>query len=223
MTRTDLRTMVLSWLDDLQGAYFTPAQVNVWLNMAQRQVQMELLQAGENWYMKPVETLMVSGQQDYMFPSDFVYEHRIEIVLSGTGSNENRQPLIFITTNQQDQVPISIGVPSCYYIKKDRFTISPTPSTAMSNKTLRLYYSPRVADMTSDSDSPDVPEQFMEYVAILAAFNGFIKDDRGAENLLSKKTEYLNILKKMAEDRNQDAARQVVMVEDYDSAGGMWF
>ena len=39
MTRSDLRTAVLSWADDNQGAYFTAAQVNVWLNMAQREVQ----------------------------------------------------------------------------------------------------------------------------------------------------------------------------------------
>src|SRR5574343_497738 len=123
--------------------------------------------------MKPVTTTLVVAQQDYALPSDFIVEHRLEIVLSGSGSTENRRPLEPITTNQQDLISIASGTPSHYYIKKDRVTLSPTPDTAL---TMRLYYSPRVADMTADADSPDVPEQFMEYVAILAAYDGFIKD-----------------------------------------------
>lgn len=219
MTRADLRTLILSWLDDLQGAYFTAAQVNVWLNLAQRQVQQLLLQAGENWYMKPVETTLVVNQCDYVLPNDFMVEHRLEVVLSGTGVNENRQALGFITTNQQSLVPLTTGTPTNYYIKKDRVTISPYPDQAL---TMRLYYSPRVADMTSDSDTPDVPEQFMEFVAILAAFDGFIKDDRAPENLLLKKNQYLELLKQMAEDRTQDQGRQVVIRNDYDIYGA-WF
>lgn len=217
MTRADLRNLVLSWLDDLQGAYFTAAQVNVWLNLAQREVQKLLLQAGENWYMRPVETLTVSGQSDYVLPSDFVFEHRLEVVLSGTGTNENRQALRVITTNEQDLISIAVGNPSNYYIKKDRVTLSPTPQT--SNQILRLYYSPRVVDMTSDSDSPDVPEQFMEFVAILAAFDGFIKDDRNPGNLVMKKEKYEALLKQMAEDRTQDLSRQVVSTSEYEYGG----
>ena len=213
MTRSDLRTLVLSWLDDNQGAYFTAAQVNVWLNMAQREVQKLLLQAGENWYMKPVETTMVANQADYVLPTDFMVEHRLEVVLSGTGTTENRQALGPITTNQQDLISIVAGTPTNYYIKKDRITISPTPSQAY---ILRLYYSPRVVDMASDSDSPDVPEQFMEYVATLAAFDGFIKDDRAPSNLVAKKEWYEKLLKEMSEDRTQDQSRQVVMVNAYD-------
>ena len=213
MTRSDLRTLVLSWLDDNQGAYFTAAQVNVWLNMAQREVQKLLLQAGENWYMKPVETTMVANQADYVLPTDFMVEHRLEVVLSGTGTTENRQALGPITTNQQDLISIVAGTPTNYYIKKDRITISPTPSQAY---ILRLYYSPGVVDMASDSDSPDVPEQFMEYVAILAAFDGFIKDDRAPSNLVAKKEWYEKLLKEMSEDRTQDQSRQVVMVNAYD-------
>ena len=207
---------MLSWLDDDQSGYFTAAQCNVWLNLAQRQVQMMLLQAGENYYMKPVTTTLVYSQPDYVLPSDFMVEHRLEIVLSGTGTTENRQPLMPITTNQQDLIAIGLGNPTHYYIKKDRVTISPTPSTAL---VMRLYYSPRVADMTSDSDSPDVPEQYMEFVAILAAYDGFIKDDRAPANLVLKKEKYETMLKQMSEDRLQDLSRQVVMVNDYDALG----
>lgn len=214
MTRGDIKTLVLSWLDDPTSGYFTDTNLNVWCNLAHRQVQMILLQAGENYYMRPVETTLVVGQADYIFPSDFFIEHRLEIVLSGTGTTENRQALAAMTTNQQDDVALSLGNPTNYYIKKDRFTVMPTPQTPL---LMRLYYSPMVADLASDSDVPDVPEQYMEYVALLTALNGFIKDDRAPNNLLAKKQEFETLLKQMSEDRTQDMSRQVIIVQDYDA------
>ena len=219
MTRAQLRTLMLSWLDDSQSGYFSDTECNLWLNLAQRQVQMLLLQAGQNWYMKPVITTLVASQSDYVLPTDFMVEHRLEIILSGSGSTENRQPLTPITTNQQDLVSIALGNPSSYYIKKDRVTLSPTPQTAL---TMRLYYSPRVADMTADADSPDVPEQFMEFVAILAAYDGFVKDDRAPENLVLKKEKYEQLLKQMSDDRTQDQSRQVIEYGSFDGYGALY-
>lgn len=214
MTRSEISTLVLSWLDDANAGYFTPAQVNIWINLAHRQVQMMLLQSGENYYMKPVETLTVRGQQDYVLPGDFMVEHRLELVQSGTGTNEDRRKLECITTNQQDFVSIATGMPCAYYIKKDRITLSPCPDNQY---LLRIYYSPLVQDLGADSDVPDVPEQYMEYVALLAAFNGFIKDDRAPTNLLAKKSEFEKLLKEMSEDRTQDASRSVVQTAMYDT------
>lgn len=219
MTRAEIRTLICSWLDDPNQTYFTPAQTNIWINLAHRQVQMYLLQAGENYYMRPVETNCVIGQSDYLLPTDFMVEHRIEVVISGTGINENRLPLVFITTNEQDLIPISTGLPTNYYIKKDRFTVSPTPDQTY---LMRLYYSPMVADLTGDSDVPDIPEQYMEYVAVLAAYNGFIKDDRAPNNLVAKKQELEALLKQMSEDRTQDRSRQVVSVLDFDAGNVLW-
>lgn len=220
MTRADLKTLMRSWLDDIQGAYFTDSECNVWLNNSQRQVQQILLQAGQNYYMKPVETNTIASQADYLFPVDFMVENRLELVLSNYATpNEVRQPVAPITTNQQDMIPIALGTPTNYYIKKDRFTLSPIPSNIW---TMRLYYSYRVADMGSDLDSPDVPDEFHEYVAILATYDGFIKDDRAPENLERKRVYYETRLKEMATNRVQDSPRRVVMTSDYDN-GGAWF
>lgn len=218
MTRSQISALMMSWLDDTQQGYFVPAQANVWINLAQRQVQMVLLQAGQNWYVKPVETLTVLGQSDYLLPSDFMVEHRLELVLNGLGTpNENRNPLKPVTLNQQDALSTALGTPQNYYIKKDRFTLLPTPQ---SQWTLRLHYSPLVTDLANDTDTPDVPEQFMEYVAILATFDGFIKDDRAPENLLLKKNKYEELLKQMADTRLQDQSRKVVISTDYDYGTG---
>lgn len=219
MTRADLKQLIRSWCDDLRGTYFTDDQLNLYLNMAQREVQKQLLQAGENYYMKPVETLTVMGQSDYVLPVDFFYEHRIEIVLSGTGPTENKQSLVVITTNQQDLFSVVLGTPGSYYIKKDRITLLPTPQQQW---VMRLYYSPVVVDMTDDTDTPDVPLQFQEYVAVIAAFDCFVKDDRVPNNIQMKKDAYEKLLKQAAEDRTQDMSRQVVQISDYDW-NSAWF
>lgn len=213
MTRAQVRNLVLSYLDDLNGTYFTSAQVNVWIDLAQKRVQQMLLQAGENYYLKPVETTLVVNQADYVLPDDFFVLHRLEIVLSGTGTTEERQAIVPITTNQQGMVSIAAGTPAFYAIKKDRITLSPTPDTAL---TMRIYYSPMVSDITGDAQSPDIPVQFHELVAILAALDGFIKDDRSSENLMAKKEDYMKLLEQMKNERRQDSPRMIVMTEAYD-------
>ncbi len=220
MTLLQGRTLILGWLSDPNAGYFTSSLVNTWINLAQKQVQGMLLQAGENWYEKPVETITVIGQADYALPNDFIDEHRLEVVLDGTGLNENRRPLNSLTTNEQDLVPITSGQPQAYKIKKDRVTISPTPDAVY---TLRLYYSPLVSDLSSDSDVPDVPDQFVELVWLIAAFNGFIQDDRAPQSLLLRKNELELQLKRRAEARTQDKSRYVRQVEDYDNYGVLTF
>jgi hypothetical protein len=208
-------TLMASWLDDPNQTYFTTANCITWLNLAQRHVQHELLQAGANWYLKPVETTMVVGQAEYVLPTDFIQEHRLEVVLSDYGTpNENCQAVTPITLNQQDMVSRRLGNPTNYYLKKDRMVLSPTPQSAL---TLRLYYSPRVTDVSAASDALDVPEQFAEYVCLTAAFDGFIKDDRAPDNLVLKKNRYEEMIKKMAVDRVKDIPRQVVNVMDFDN------
>jgi len=212
MQVSQIQTLLSSWLDDPNQSYFLPAQTLVWINNAQRQVQLQLIQAGQNFYEKPVETTLVINQSDYMLPSDFIELHRLEVVISGTAPNENRSPITEVTTNQQDLVALSTGTPVHYLIKKDRFTLFPCPDQAL---TLRLYYSPMVTDLANSTDVPDVPEEYMEYVCLLAAFNGFIKDDRAPQNLMAKKAEYETLLKQMAVDRTTDRSRQVVEVGGY--------
>jgi hypothetical protein len=53
-------TLMLSWLDDPNAGYFSASDTLAWLNQAQREVQKQLILAGENWYVKPVETLNCS-------------------------------------------------------------------------------------------------------------------------------------------------------------------
>ncbi len=123
MTRLDLQNLVLQWVDDDAGGYFSASGfVQPALNRALMEVQKQLLQAGENYYIKvpPPVTTTVANQADYILPDDFVKLHRLEYVISGQGVNEEISSLQFITLNQQDLIGRSVvGTPVAYNIQKN--------------------------------------------------------------------------------------------------------
>ncbi len=211
MTRLDIRNLVLSWLDDLNATYFTSAQVNVWINNAQTEAAKQLMQAYENYFLRTVSTVTVYGQSDYVLPSDFKKLNRLELVVSGTGLAENRQMLVPTTLNQLMLVGPRPGTPLQYVLKKNRITLDPVPDNTY---TLRLYYSNLPVDMTLDTDVPGVPGEYHEYVAVLAAMDGYVKDDRIPDNISMKRDRYLMLMKQEAEDRKIDVPRHFITSDD---------
>lgn len=216
MTFLNLQTLVSSWLDDRNNGYFTLPEVKVWINNAQRETQKRLLQAGENFYVKAVETPTRAATSsdpgtDYVLPDDFLVLHRLEQVVSGTTPNEETSTVEPITVNQVDLFPNTPGLPAAYYLKRNRIFLWPPPDAV---RTLRLNYSYLVADMVNDSDLPDVPVEYQEYIAVLATLDGFYKDNRDPSSFLEKKKYYEDLLKQQAEQRHQDQARMVVMTRN---------
>lgn len=208
MTLAEIRTLCLSWLDDPNGGYFTTAQMNVFINNAQKEVQKLLLQSGELYYTKAVETTMIVSQTDYVIPDDFLKVHRILIVLSGTTPNEEIQTLQPITLDQQDLFDNQSTNPQAYYLKRNRFVMVPPPANAL---VLRIEYSYLVADMTLDADVPDVPTQYQEYIAVLATIDGFLKDGRDPGMMMTKKAFYEEQMKQDQQNRKEDGPRMVVV------------
>lgn len=198
--------------DDLQFGYFSTLQITRFLNDAQFEVQKRLLQAGQNYYLTCVQTTLTIGQADYALPSDTLHTHRLEMIIQGLGtSNELTQPLRPITLNQQDVYPFTQGSPQGYYLRKAKLVLVPNPDT---NYVLRLSYSYRVAPLVNLSDAFDCPEQFMEWVVILAAIDCFIKDGRDMSALMAKKEFYEELLKQESTSRSQDGPRMVRVTGD---------
>ena len=118
MTLTQLRTLVWSWLDDPGGNYFTAAQVDVFINNAARQVQKKLIQSGELWFSKTVQTSLVANTDTYTLPTDFLRLHKAEIIVSGTFPNQTMYRLQVVTPVQADNFPTGTGKPYGYWLNK---------------------------------------------------------------------------------------------------------
>ena len=81
-----------------------------------------------------------------------------------------------------------------------------------------MQYTYRVTDMSQDLEVPDVPLQYHEYIGVLAALDGLLKDQRDPTPMLTKKDYYMSMMKQDAEDRREDGPRMVVQTE-YDGYG----
>jgi hypothetical protein len=219
MDREELRSLCLYWLDDLNAGYFTPPQVNTFLNNGLKEVAKRLVKASENYYLKCVTTPLVANQRDYVLPQDFLKVQRLEIITGGTAPNYTVSPLSPITINQQDLMALTDSYPSVYYIKKSRITVLPTPSTAA---TIRMWYTYVPVSMTEDTDTPDCPERYQELIACYAARDGFIKDDRGSDLLERKIKQYEDDMDADAKERSQDSGRQVIYTGN-DSIGVLYW
>lgn len=214
-----LRTLVLSYVNDPLGNFFTPAQVNVFLNNAQRETQKQLLQAGQNWYMQCATMTLVVDQQEYVLPSDFLKSHRVEVITSGNIPNETKVMQIPMSVQQQDLLMQNSGPPGSFFLKKNRIVFWPAPDQAY---LVRLYYSYGVTDLSADTDVPDVPTEYHEYLAVLAAQDCFIKDDAFPQLLVDKKATYEKRFREDANNRTLDKSRDIVVTQN-DWGGGGWF
>lgn len=207
----DLQNLVTYWVDDLQFGYFTPPQVQRFLNNAQQQVQKYLVDAGQNWYLTCAQTYMVVNQPDYALPADLLEINRLEYISSGIPPNEITEKIKSITLNQSDLYPFTVGSPAGYYLRKNKLVLCPAPDTPY---LLRCHYTYQVSDMINNIDIPDVPAQFHEMIAILAAIDCYIKDGRDSSLLQPKKDQYMEELKRLADRRTQDGPRMVVSSGD---------
>jgi hypothetical protein len=218
VTLSELRELVSYWVDDIQQSYFTPVQLNVFLNRALREVQKYIIGANQDFWVKCSQTTLVVNQRDYVLPEDFKKLNRLEVVLGGTYPNEQINPLAPITLNQKDFMA-NVGVPQAYFFKNNRIVLWPAPSSAL---TLRLYYTYKVADMLLDVDVPDCPEEYHEMIAILAGFDAYLKDARDATLLVRKFDDYISRLKADADQRNIDQSRAVIESGQYDGGWDEW-
>lgn len=216
MTRAELKAYCLQLLNDPLGGFFDDTFMYPALNRAQEEVQKQLIDGtGELYYLKTVQTPLVVNQADYIWPSDLLKIHRLAIILSGVAPNQIIQPIMPMTLNQIGYFGSQTGTPSNYILKQDRFTLCPTPDNTQD---ILLYYSYKIADLTSDSQVPDIPEEYQKMIAVYAAIEGKVKDESNPSNLLALTAKFEKNMREMATDRQYQTPRMVVEID----ADGTW-
>jgi hypothetical protein len=217
MTLSQLRTLALDWLDDPSGTYFTQSVLNLRLNLAQRELQKRLISANKEFYLKCVKTNTVAAQQAYAVPSDFIQVLRLEWYEVGTSATSLSNQIMPMTPNQRDLVGTVTGDPQFWTFAKNNILFWPIPDRAVE---VHLEYSYLVADMSSDSDEPDAPEEFHEYIAILATRDCLLKDGRPLSPIETKLNDFQTLMKQIADQRNVDSPRRIVVTQGGSAPGG---
>lgn len=210
MTVGQIKAYVASMVDDLQFDYFTETELLRYINQMQAETQKLLIQAGNNWYTTIDATQStVVNQGNYTVPTDFLKMNRIELV-QNPGTNETRYAIQSITLNKKDSICFDSDVAG-FYILKSTLWLSPFPTTV---KTIRMYYTYRIAAVAVDADIPDVPLEYHEYIADRVAEICFLKDGRDASFIRYKCDKVEQFLKQDAIERSQDHASRVVIVDE---------
>lgn len=226
MTLGEMKAYGAQLVDDILFGYFTSATWDAFLNQSAKECQKKLVAAGNNWYLT-VDTsqTLVNGTGTYTLPTNTLEVNRIEIV-QNPGVNETWYTLQDITLNQQSMVKANSsisGQPAAFYLQKNSLVMWPQPDASVAGRTLRIWYSPLIADVTVDANTFDIPATFHEYVVLLATVKCFLKDGRDPQFILNqmKDTEYR--LEKAAIERTKTAASRVVTVTDgIHGDGFMW-
>jgi len=197
MNRSELRTALRSLLNEDTAGFWTDAQLNTYLNLANDRVNSIVSATREDYFTISATFATVQGTQNYAFPSDCRFIRRLEIYDPNDTNyiiklDELRWPRIeangdWLFTNQ--------GMPKRYTIRGQQFSLYPIPDTVYN---MRLYYDSRPGNMDSDSDSPDTPTDFHDmlvYWAALLAKKQNEEDDAGfAELFNARKVELIQTL-----------------------------
>lgn len=210
MTRSALKTLIASWVDDTAYGYFSETFLNTLLNNAQKYVQQLLIMAGKNQYVICVTTPIFTDQKEYVLPDDFLSVRRVQLITSGFGTTNPIKTNLDDFTMRQDSILFPYkGTPEGYFTRRNRLALTPTPSTS-NQWYIEMEYNYLVADMDDDTDEPDVPEEYMELVALVAAYDCFIKDDRVPSTLEKKLRRYEEEFAEFATTRMSTGPRRVI-------------
>ncbi len=202
-------------MNDPNGTFYDPTNfVQPALNRALLELQKQLVMSGDLYYVRspPSTTLTVQYQQDYVLPTDTFKLHRVTVDTDTSTPQPAYNTLRPITLNQIDRYGNDVGIPQAYVITKNKISVYPIPETG--SQILRLWYSYQVAEMTSDSDIPDAPEMYHEYIAVIAVIDAKIKDETLESNIKEKQIRYQELMKQAATDRQYQQPRQVICYDD---------
>lgn len=199
--------MFALYAKDPYYGYFSEATVTTLLNNALYQLQRRLLKTHASRYTVCTSTTLVVGQEQYQLPDDFLAMFDLWIDLD-SGTPPETRPLEWIPASKRHEFVTQYGTPSSFYMLKNSVNLRLIPDTAL---TLEMLYAYKVPLLSSNSDVPDVPDSYHEYLVLLAVLNAYTIDDRVNE-LVNQRLEYFEKLLSANEERVLSKPRYIIEV-----------
>lgn len=206
MNLTELKSLFAKYVNDPYFGYFTEANATTFLNNALTQAQRRLLKTHAAFYSVCTSTTLVVGQSQYSLPSDFLAMFDLWVDLET--NPDSTMPLSFIPLSKRHDFTTTNGTPTHFYMLKDSVNLVVPPDTA---HPLEMIYAPLASDMVSGSDVPDLPDQFHEYLVLLAAETALMIDDR-VSSLVDARLKFYDDLISANEQRVLNAPRYIIEV-----------
>jgi len=143
--------------DNSSGFWKDSTLIN-YLNIIQDEVQQNIVQVFEDYFLTQTSVDLVAGQKEYALPADFVKMRRVE---DNRASTSRPVELMPITLNEKDNFvfPYNDSGTSYgrgYYIKGDYLVFDFEPANA-ANSGVTLYYTQRVGDISAATSVSEIP------------------------------------------------------------------
>lgn len=209
MTFLDLQTQVGLLVDDTNFGYHTLTSVKAYLNNALYEVQRRILKMNQSLYSLDVYTPLVSGQKEYVLPSDFLCMFDLWLIIDGVSPNEVTFPLEYAPPSKRHDFLTQNATPTHFWLKKNYIELMTPPDRIL---TMHLLYAPLVVAMSADSDIPDVPSQFHELIALYATRTCYLRDDK-VNSLVTERIAQFEALIASNEQRIQNRSRYMIFMD----------
>ncbi len=189
------------WNDDLLQNYF---------NLTQQEVQQELVQTFEDYFITDTTLNISAGQNRYAVPSDFLKMRRMEDIRNG-GTPREILPTRLNLPNQAFGFNISSGggFGHGYHIEADSIVFDNTPSFT-DDSAVRLYYIKRLADVTAASDTSEIPDEHHRVLVWGVVKHALYQQQSENNFALVEFEKHLSRMNRQAETRQVQRPRKVV-------------
>ncbi len=207
MNLNELKTLFSVYVNDPYFGYFSEATATTFLNNALIQAQRRLLKMHAAYYSVCASTPLIIGQSQYSLPDDFLALFDIWIDLDNSTPPPTSR-LEFIPLSKRHDFAPTNGTPTHFYMLKNSLNVVVPPDDT---QTLEIVYAPKAPAMTTGTDIPDIPEQYHEFLVLLAAETALMVDDR-VSSLVDDRLEYYDKLISANEQRIQSQPRYIIEV-----------
>lgn len=213
------------------SGFVTMAEWNSYINYGARRLYDLLTSAyGDEYYLKSYAIPMVTGQDTYSLPSDFLRERAVDVAVGGKNINATR--FLFKDRNKYNWANISWGAIGCtplYTLQGPNIKFMPAPN--ISGAGVTLWYIPTLqkttdggttwtsGSLSADTDQIDGVNGYEELVVLEAAIRGKAKEDTDPSTLISQRNEVLAWVQDSCRNRN---AGDPMFVGDVQDNGGFF-
>jgi hypothetical protein len=210
VTLAQLRNRARVRCDMVNSAFIADADFNDFLNASADELYDILVEKYEDYFTTSSTLTTVSGTESYTVPADFYKLVGIDFQIDSTRWRA-LEPFVVRERNVYRNLP-TIGFPGYelkYWLRGSNLNLLPVPTAAW---TLKLWYVPRRAAMSADSDTFDGVSGWEEYIVVDAAIKALTAEEGDTSALEREKAQLLERTQKAASNRDAGSPARVADV-----------
>lgn len=196
---------------DNTSSFWTDAQLTAYFNLAQTEVQQEIVQSFEDYFITQTTLSIVNGTAEYTLPSGFNKIRRLEDVRDV----RNPSPILPVSLNNRtgdnfsqernSAAPVTGG----YYIRGSQIILTETP-TYTDASAIRMHYVKTIGDLSAGSETSEIPAE--HHRALVWGVVKFALFQQQSDTTLANQEfeKHLIKIKMQAENRQLQKPRKVV-------------